>query len=168
MDVDIAVFEETDAEYLLLSGGRANSDGSLSESEVMRRYAVENGVAHDELLLEKRSLDTIGNAYFCRLVLADRGFDVSTVHLVTSRYHVERAGFVFEQCFSDDCRIETDACFESDVSRTEVGEDRSLDAAREFFAPVPKGDMAAIRARLAEEHDLYDVTADAAIPRRQS
>lgn len=166
MDVGIRVFEGTDAEYLLLSGGRANPDVPLSESEVMRRYAVENGVAHDELLLEDSSLDTIGNGYFCRLLLADRDLAVSTVHLVTSCYHVDRATFVFEQCFGDDCRIETDACYESGVTGTGASEDRSLDAAREFFAPVPEADLAAIRARLAEAHALYDAPADVETPRR--
>jgi vancomycin permeability regulator SanA len=168
MDVGIRVFEEADAEHLLLSGGRANPDVPLSECEVMRRYAVENGVAHDEILLEDRSLDTIGNAYYCRALLADRGLDISTVHLVTSCYHDDRAGFVFEQCFGNDCRIETDACYESDAPVTEVLEERGFDAAREFFAPVPKGDLDAIYARLAEAHDLYDVTADTATSRRQS
>ena len=58
------------------------------------RYAVESGCDPSRLLLEPVSLDTIGNAYFSRVLHADR-CRWNRLLIITSEFHMPRAEAVF-------------------------------------------------------------------------
>lgn len=156
VDTAIEVFERTDAEYLVVSGGRTNPEVPLTEADLMARYAVENGVDSIDVLREDLARDTIGNAYFARLLIEGTGADVSTVHVVSSCHHVERSAFTFEHCFGDDYHVHTDDCHRAADPAPESDEREKLEYAQDFFEPVTAGDLSQIRERLVEFHPLYD------------
>lgn len=154
MDVGLAVFRTTEASALILTGGHTNDEVARAEADAMAEYARENGVADSAIYTETRAKDTIGNAYFTRQIV-DAMDDVDRVHVVTSCYHTARAKLAFEQCFGDDHRVIADSCYDAGqgAGRAEAARARQT---REFFDPVPVGDIAAIRTRLVEVHDEYD------------
>lgn len=154
MDVGIDALQRTDSETLVVSGGWTNPDVPFAECDAMARYAIENGVDPEDVVLEDRARDTVGNAYFTRLLLD--GIDVSTVHVVSSCYHMERAAFLFEQCFGREYYVRTADCYRASDPAPERLEREKLEYAREFFDSVMTGDVAAIRERLVEDHPLYD------------
>lgn len=154
MDVAIDLFERTDADRLVVCGGWTNPDVPLTEAEVMARYAIENGIDPDDVLLEEQSRDTIGNAYFARRLLD--GADVSTLHVVSSCYHADRSAYLFEQCFGDGFEVRADHCYQVPDHGMAASEREKLDYAREFFEPVSAGNVAELRDRLVEAHPLYD------------
>lgn len=53
---------------LILSGGK-EADGQNSEAKVMYDYLIYNGVSSNQLLMEERSLSTVENIAFSRLVI---------------------------------------------------------------------------------------------------
>lgn len=86
----VSLYREGVAPLLLLSGGGA---AAVSEAEVMRRLAREEGVPEEALLLECASKDTLGNARESAHLLGRRG--LSRVVLVSERAHLLRARILF-------------------------------------------------------------------------
>lgn len=158
VDLGIHALRETDAEYLVLTGGRTNPEVDRSESDAMRAYALERGVDSDRIFIEEVARDTIGNSFFTRSIVDDLP-NVDTVQIVTTCYHVIRARYVFEQCFGPAYDIEVADCYESAIPDDELAEEDALARTEAFFAPVTPGDLEAIRDRLLAEHDRYDETA---------
>lgn len=154
MDVGLAVFRSTEASALILSGGHTNEEVPRTEADAMAEYARENGVFDSAIYTEPRAKDTIGNAYFTRQIVESLD-DVDTVHVVTSCYHTARAKLAFEQCFGADQRVVADSCYDAGNGAGPAEAARARQT-REFFEPVPAGDIAAIRTRLVEIHDEYD------------
>lgn len=154
VDLGIRTLRDTDAEHLILTGGRTNPSVPRAESEAMRTYASEQGVEATTIRTETTSRDTIGNAFFAR-ILVDELPDVDTVRVVTTCYHAERAAYVFEQCFGPAYDIRTPYCYETGVPKAERSEAEALERTEAFFDPVTPGELAQLAARIDENHDLY-------------
>jgi uncharacterized SAM-binding protein YcdF (DUF218 family) len=157
VELGIDLLRELDTETLVVTGGQTNPDVETTESAVMREYAVERGVDPSNILTEPRGKDTIGNAYFSRRAIEGHT-DESTVRVATSCYHVARAVYLFEYCFGDGYDVSAPDCYDSNVPTEELDEDESISLNRQFFAPIEPGDLATIRDRMIETHDLYDAS----------
>ncbi|QCJ45961.1 YdcF family protein [Haloprofundus sp. MHR1] len=158
MDAGIEAFTNTDATYLLLSGGQVNPHIDKTECEVMAEYAHSQGIDPTRIISEPSALDTIGNGYFTRICIDELGHHVETLYLVTSQYHAQRAKYIFKQCFGDTVEIDVSYCVDSGRETHPVRHRAKLDQVRKFFDPIPTGDMDAIRQRLSETHELYELT----------
>ena len=69
---------------------------SASGSDVMRQLALAAGVPDACILLEDQATSTFQSALRCTAILRQHGW--STALLVTDRYHLRRALFVFRSC----------------------------------------------------------------------
>ncbi len=74
---------------LILSGGRG-ADEKVSEGEAMKRYALQQGVAKSNILVEEQSSTTRENLLFSQAVIEDFA-EKGNILVVTTRYHVLRA-----------------------------------------------------------------------------
>ena len=94
VEAGVGAFNQQMAPILLMSGGKT---GRWVEAEVMRDLAVKLGVPAAAIVLESRSTSTITNARHAIEVLRRRlnRKDVSVI-LVSSPYHLARAGRLFE------------------------------------------------------------------------
>jgi hypothetical protein len=101
--------EITNSEYIIhLSDGTVhkppilNEDGyTLFESNVAAAYLLERGIDPKKILREWMSYDTIGNAYFARVVHTDpRGW--RRLAVITSEFHMPRTKEIFRWVFSLD------------------------------------------------------------------
>lgn len=140
--------------FMVLSGGASNPNVPASEAEVMKAYCIENGIPQREIILETKSLDTIGNAVFARRIV-DIIKDIDVIYVVSSCYHMERAAFIFEMCFGNKYKLNFDYCNIIQGSNYIEKERKSLAQARNFFAGIEPGDISSIETRLFIEHDLY-------------
>jgi uncharacterized SAM-binding protein YcdF (DUF218 family) len=71
----------------------------ITEAAAGARYLVERGIEPGRILLEAASFDTIGNAYFSRVVhVMPRGF--GRLLVITSEFHMPRAEAVFRWVYS--------------------------------------------------------------------
>lgn len=76
---------------LVMSGGKG-SDEVVSEADAMARYAVRAGVPGDLVLREDQSTTTEENLRNTRELLSQRGVHWDRLAVVTSSFHVLRAG----------------------------------------------------------------------------
>ena len=75
----------------VVSGGQGKGE-DISEAECMRRYLRDKGVAAGRILLEDRSTSTLENLTFSKEVIEAAGGDPGRVAVVSSSYHLYRAG----------------------------------------------------------------------------
>ena len=85
-----------------LSGGTVHKPPPLNkkgfpifESHAAADYLFIKGVPLQQLLTEISSYDTIGNAYYSRLLFAD-SFKLSQLLVITSEFHMQRTKTIFE------------------------------------------------------------------------
>lgn len=78
---------------LIMSGGKGG-DEQIAEGEAMKRYALEQGIPEDHILVEDQSENTYENMLFSRQLIESREADIKHLHILfsTSNYHVFRAG----------------------------------------------------------------------------
>ena len=139
---------------LLLSGGISNQDVPISEAEVMRKYCVDNQIPEDKTIMENESLDTIGNAFFTRNI-ADSIKNVTSIYVVSSCYHMQRAKYIFGMCYGAKYKLHFKNCNLYSKIRVDVKEKSSLMLAYDFFKDIDVGDVGAIEKRLFTYHKLY-------------
>jgi len=101
------VLEIYRGEFILpLSAGTLHKPPLLDEQGFIRfesvagaNYLMRNGIAPDKILIETSSYDTIGNAFFSRVIHAEpRKFKKLLV--VTSEFHMPRTESVFRWIYS--------------------------------------------------------------------
>ena len=70
----------------------------LLESDVAARYLIEKGINRKKIIKENTSYDTIGNAFFARIMYTDiRKF--RKLLIITSEFHMPRTKEIFEWVF---------------------------------------------------------------------
>lgn len=87
----IEAYRQNPGSKLVFSGGKGN-DEALPEGEAMKRYAIQNGIPEEDILVENQSVSTRENLQFSyRLIQQDAQEDTGNLLVVTNRYHVFRA-----------------------------------------------------------------------------
>ncbi len=81
--------------YIIFSGGYTNSKCNKSEAEIMKEYAIKNGIDKYRILMETRSMNTLGNAIYTMELLYDINIKTKKLKLVTSCFHMKRACNIF-------------------------------------------------------------------------
>ncbi|MCL5795466.1 MAG: YdcF family protein [Patescibacteria group bacterium] len=71
----------------------------IYESKLAAKYLLEKKVIAKNILTETASLDTIGNAYFARVIHADPK-RLKKLAIVTSKFHMPRTKKIFKWIFS--------------------------------------------------------------------
>lgn len=154
------LFRRGAAPRVILSGrcGLMRRDPHVTEAQAMAAYATELGVPRAALLIEDRSKDTIGNAYFTkRQFLTPHGW--TAVRVITSDFHVRRAAKVLRKIWGAGYRVAFDAV----PSRHSLFQrfQRRLDEWRfsvlvtKWVEPLPDGDDQAIERLIWQRHPAY-------------
>jgi len=84
-------YERGVASRLILTGGAAAN--RFVEAEVMARAAEAQGIPPSAIFLEPHAKDTIQNACYAVRVMKKHGW--GSAEVVSSRYHLPRAGLIF-------------------------------------------------------------------------
>lgn len=100
------IMSERCSYFLLLSRGTVHKpppldkDGfPIDECQVMANHMIKYGVDPKKILTDSWSLDTIGNAY-AALTMHCIPFNLRSLHIVTSDFHMPRSRAIFEKVFS--------------------------------------------------------------------
>ena len=73
----------------------------IFESIAAAKYLIDHGINPEAILCETSSYDTVGNAYFSRVIHVEpRGF--RRLHIITSAFHMPRTKAIFEWLYGLD------------------------------------------------------------------
>lgn len=156
LDRGLELMDRGLASALVLSGGWALTGARPArlEAEVMAGIAAER-VDPARIHVERRSRDTVGNAWFTRGIARDEGW--SRLCVVTSDFHVPRAAWIFERVLGGiTCTwVPAPSGLEGhDLLRAATQEVVLLTFLREWMADVEPGDEASLE-RFIRRHPGY-------------
>lgn len=124
----------------------------IFESVAGALYLLERGIPSSKILVEKCSYDTIGNAFFGKIIHVDpRGF--SNLLIITSEFHIERTKAVFKWVFGLVPKMRNyHLTFES-VS--DIGIDENIILARRIAEKRNLEKMTILRKRITNTYDFH-------------
>ena len=93
-DEAIRLYKASWADYIIFSGAAADKNGP-SNAAAMKGHALDQGVPEQWTIIEEQSETTKQNAAKVRAQLEELG--IKDIILVTSGYHMRRAGLEFSQ-----------------------------------------------------------------------
>lgn len=100
--------KNNDINVIVTSGGSYhnpnpldNNGFTIHECDTLCEYLINNGIPSEIIFKEWTSYDTIGNAYFSKLLLIDT-YKWYNIVMVTSDFHFERSKSIFEYIFKED------------------------------------------------------------------
>ena len=147
------------ARRIVMSGayGMFDPPPLRAEAMAMAQIAVAAGVPEEDIAVEARSRDTIGNIWFTKPLLAEHRW--RRVLVVTSGWHAPRVRYLAQTIWGPGYLVtiepvtgETSPRPPEEIAIWEAG---LLAVSRRWFATIRPGDDAAIAAVLAREHPVY-------------
>ena len=107
IELGIELFRSKEFDFIVTSGWDYQDDSDLKIGEVVadnlrKRYLIDKS----KILVDVCSRDTVGDAFFLRKNVV-RPYDIRSITVVTSSYHVRRADEVFKKFFSPSVSVIT-------------------------------------------------------------
>jgi uncharacterized SAM-binding protein YcdF (DUF218 family) len=121
----VTLYKNGTVRKLLLTGGFGDG-AEMSESQVARRFVLQQGVPDRDVLLEKSSRTTLENLQHARSVMQQHG--LSTALIVSDPLHMERAAWIASDLKMEAWRSPTP------TTRYQSTESRSGFLVREIYA----------------------------------
>lgn len=76
----------------------------FTEAFEMQRYLLNKGVSIDQILLEERSKDTVGNAYYSKKYVFIPKKEKEAI-IITSDFQAERVKYIFHKIFGQEYKL---------------------------------------------------------------
>lgn len=136
---------------------------AVDESAASAAYLVKHyHITTDRILLDTWSLDTIGNAFYARQMLA-APLALHKLLVVTSAFHMPRTRAIFDWVFGmAGDGFEVDYCVSEDIGMGEEGREARVEKEKESLVKLIEGtmkrvtDLAQLSAFLHVEHGAYN------------
>jgi uncharacterized SAM-binding protein YcdF (DUF218 family) len=155
----IALYRCGRARQIVMSGayGMYDPPPSRAEAATMAEIALAEGVPQDDIAVEARSRDTIGNIWFTKPILRERQW--RRVIVVTSDWHAPRVRYLIKTIWGPGYVVAIEPVTgEQGTRRPEeiaIWETGLLALSRRWFAAIQPGDDTAIGTVLTREHPIY-------------
>jgi uncharacterized SAM-binding protein YcdF (DUF218 family) len=111
-----------------------------TEAEAMRDYLLKLGVPKEKIYLEKKSKDTIGNAYYTKKLYFIPKKEKEAI-IVTSDFHLKRVKFIFKKIFGPKYKLKFVGVPSSIRKKAKIlkRQKELLERAKEILAPMKTG-----------------------------
>jgi len=99
LDAALAYIAENDIENIIVSGGQG-ADEKFTESSVMKKYLINNGIESDKIIEENKSTSTFENLSFTKDILTKIEKEKNGKYIIliaTSDFHMFRAKFIAKE-----------------------------------------------------------------------
>ena len=158
IELGVELFRSKEFDFIVTSGWDYQDDSDLKIGEVVadnlrKRYSIDKS----KILVDVCSRDTVGDAFFLRKNVV-RPYDIRSITLVTSSYHVRRAGEIFKKFFSPSVSVITvGAKFALDNLKERLAnEENSYRAFLATFDNVDISNDTAVFSALSLRHPFYN------------
>ncbi len=135
LDMAVAAYHENPGAKIVVSGRWSiwydwvEITPPITEAFAMKKYLLSRDIPAQDVLMENRSKDTVGNAYYSTRLLRTRP-DCKNLLIISAKQHQERVKFLFRKFFGDDYNLDFAAIpsrnfKQYQLPKTKVIEDRS-------------------------------------------
>lgn len=153
-------YKAGESQIIIVSEG-FNSDVGLVGARVMKDYLIKKGINGADVLTEEMAWNTIGNAYFSRVVHTDpRG--IRHLLIANNEFHMPRTIGVFEWVLGDDYRLEFGAVPNEGIRSEDL--EKRIWMEKEFikfyatvlYPNIKRGDLHAISSFMFNPNDPFN------------
>jgi len=147
---------EKGAELILNKKARKIILCSETANNNVKGILIKKGIKEEDILLQKESRDTIGEAFFTKKqILAPNKW--KSLYIVSSDYHIPRVKEIFDFILGTGFYIEYQSIESGRINDDATLEDqkRSLEKFKNLFFGVKSGKDLEIEERLKNKHKLY-------------
>jgi uncharacterized SAM-binding protein YcdF (DUF218 family) len=155
VDLGIDLLNNKIVSKLIMSGGHSDIGQCYGKSlaEIMKKYAISQGVNEDIIMTEDSSLETVGQLLFCKISLIEP-LKIKKIVFITHKYNHKRvkeeAEFIFPKATLKYALVQSGFS-----QKIEEKEKESLQNFWKTFMGIHKGDNNALLNRLFEAHKIY-------------
>jgi len=157
----IKLFRRNITDWIIASGAYGfmeNYVPPITEAKAMAKYLENNGVPKEKIILEEKSKDTIGNAYFTKVnVLEPRKWYNPIV--VTSNFHIPRTRYIFKKVLGKKYNVSfvkvTSKLPRDLLERIRIKEQKVLNLLKRWTKEIEDGDDKSLKKFLYTEHPAY-------------
>ena len=157
----VRLLNEGAAPRIIMSGKwgyRVTEPLPFTEAAAMKKVAVAEGANPDNIILEEESLDTLGNAYFCKKLFLVPN-DWRSVIVLMSDHHAERSEYLFRKVLGPSFNITIHPVSIDLTPEERAAKDtmhaKSIALAKKWLDPIADGDDAAIWQLMSTKHPAY-------------
>jgi len=152
----VSLLKKDSAKFIVMSGGYADEGVDISHASAMKEKAIKEGVRKEKIICEEESLDTTGQAIFCKnkIVIPNKW---KKLIVVSHDYHIRRVKKIFSFVYGLNFEIiyEGIRSKKSEDAETLKSENELLGMFKKLFGGVKSGDDVAILKRMLDVHPLY-------------
>ncbi|MEO0947263.1 MAG: YdcF family protein [Cyanobacteria bacterium J06641_5] len=160
--------------FITLSAGTTHKPPPLDrkgfpifESVAAANYLIQHGVEPHQILYETSSYDTIGNAYFAKVIHIDP-LGLSKLLIITSEFHMERTKAIFEWIYSSifsgrACALSFETVSDRGLTKDSIAERRTREknSLRNFHETRRRiNNLTQLHDWLFNEHRAYSANRD--------
>ena len=107
VDLAVRLFEQENFDFIITSGWDYRDDSNLKIGNVVaEKLSSSYPIEKKNILVDINARDTVGDAYFLRKNIVSP-FNIKTLTVVTSDYHVKRTDHIFKIFYSPAVRVTT-------------------------------------------------------------
>jgi uncharacterized SAM-binding protein YcdF (DUF218 family) len=153
------LFKEKLAPNLLISAGYWGFQRFIppnTEAKPMKEIAIKMGVPKSKIILEETSRDTLGNAYFTRLITDKNKW--KKIIVVTSKDHYIRTKYYFEKVYGPGYELQFSLA-KTGLSKKEINKIIKFEKIAMYLASLKKikaGDLEKIKEYIFKKHIMYN------------
>lgn len=153
----IEICSQRKTNLIITSGWAYRKDNSNTIGRIVKNYISNNfKLENCKILVNTKSRDTVGDAYFSRTKLTK--YSISKITVVTSDYHIKRAKLIFNSFFSNIEYLEILGIETLKASKISIKkkEQTSIDAFLKTFKNVDFNDDEMVLKTLKKFHPYYN------------
>lgn len=152
----VHVYNDGASKNILMSGAYSNKINFTpmkTEAQAMKDYAVSLGVPEGNIFCEEFSMETVGNAFFSKEIVKEKGWQTCLV--ITSDFHAERTAYIFQKTFGEAFEvISTSHVSQEELEVRKQKEQEALAWLKQKLDPLHDGEDA-VRMLLEKEFECY-------------
>lgn len=151
----IEIYKQGVAPKILFSGGSKEATPH-SSGMAMALYAVSQGVAQEDILLDEKSWDTVGHGIFPKLGFFEK-HGMRRILVITNAFHAERSKQILEFCLGLDYEVVIDdlADTSDEIEKQRRHETRAIGTFYRLVEGIERGDTQSLIERVRKKHGLY-------------
>ena len=153
----IEICYERKIKLIMTNGWAYRKDNSNTIGRIVKNYILNNfKLENCKVLVNTKSRDTVGDAFFSRINL--KNYSISKITVVTSDYHIHRTKLIFNSFFSNIEHLEILGIKTSKTSKLDIKkkEQSSINAFFETFKNVDFHDDNMVLKTLKRIHPYYN------------
>ena len=150
----VTLYQKGISPLIIFSGrcwGGLKNKPKKTEAELMARYAKQLGLPRKNTLIEKRSLNTVGNFYFTRKLFLDT-LKLNNILIITQPKHFSKSKYLAKKILGPNIKFS----FTEDNTKipSQIPGHATIKQIRAYLDPIKNGDLNGIK-KLLQKHPHY-------------